>query len=200
MGQKQGRSKYENDDEDENEDEEKYTNKKSNDTPEDIEEKYTNKKSNDTPEDIEGKYKEIKEELNNLQLPFEKFKENYDFYKKNYEQLKKVNEIINNIKVANLYEETTFNVLKQIVEEESMKILPPYYSDQYMTVEQYKTVKQVMLLNAPLKPIYTKLNKWEDLFNLELPDDIIDKLNIYVKEKKTNFRTIFTSTKGRRSC
>ena len=41
-----------------------------------------------------------------------------------------------------------------------------------------------MLLNAPLKPIYAKLNKWEDLFNLELPDDIIDKLNIYVKEKK----------------
>ena len=162
MGQKQGRSKYEDDYEDENEDEEKYT----------------NKKSNDTPKDIEGKYKEIKEELNNLQLPFEKFKENYDFYKKNYEQLKKVNEIINNIKVANLYEETTFNVLKQIVEEESMKILPPDYS------EQYKTVKQVMLLNAPLKPIYTKLNKWEDLFNLELPDDIIDKLNIYAKEKK----------------
>ena len=178
MGQKQGRSKYEDNYGDENEDEEKYT----------------NKKSNDTPEDIEGKYKEIKEELNNLQLPFEKFKENYDFYKKNYEQLKKVNEIINNIKVANLYEETTFNVLKQIVEEESMKILPPYYS------EQYKTVQQVMLLNAPLKPIYAKLNKWEDLFNLELPDDIIDKLNIYVKEKKTNFRTIFTSTKGRRSC
>ena len=178
MGQKQGRSKYEDDYEDEDEDEEKYT----------------NKKSNDTPKDIEEKYKEIKEELNNLQLPFEKFKENYDFYKKNYEQLKKVNEIINNIKVANLYEETTFNVLKQIVEEESMKILPPYYS------EQYKTVKQVMLLNAPLKPIYAKLNKWEDLFNLELPDDIIDKLNIYVKEKKTNFRTIFTSTKGRRSC
>ena len=185
MGQKQGRSKYEDDYEDENEDEEKYTNEKSNDTPEDIEEKYTNKKSNDTPKDIEEKYKEIKEELNNLQLPFEKFKENYDFYKKNYEQLKKVNEIINNIKVANLYEETTFNVLKQIVEEESMKILPPYYS------EQYKTVKQVMLLNAPLKPIYAKLNpiyaklnKWEDLFNLELPDDIIDKLNIYVKEKK----------------
>ena len=57
MGQKQGRSKYENDDEDENEDEEKYT----------------NKKSNDTPKDIEGKYKEIKEELNNFQLPFEKF-------------------------------------------------------------------------------------------------------------------------------
>ena len=160
MGQKQARTKYEDDDEDEDE------------------EKYTNEKSNDTPEDIEGKYKEIKEELNNLQLPFEKFKENYDFYKKNYEQLKKVNEIINNIKVANLYEETTFNVLKQIVEEESMKILPPYYS------EQYKTVKQVMLLNAPLKPIYAKLNKWEDLFNLELPDDIIDKLNIYVKEKK----------------
>ena len=148
MGQKQGRSKYEDDYEDENEDEEKYT----------------NKKSNDTPEDIEGKYKEIKEELNNLQLP--------------YEQLKKVNEIINNIKVANLYEETTFNVLKQIVDEESMKILPPDYS------EQYKTVKQVMLLNAPLKPIYAKLNKWEDLFNLELPDDIIDKLNIYAKEKK----------------
>ena len=160
MGQKQARTKYEDDDEDEDE------------------EKYTNEKSNDTPEDIEGKYKEIKEELNNLQLPFEKFKENYDFYEKNYEQLKKVNEIINNIKVANLYEETTFNVLKQIVEEESMKILPPYYS------EQYKTVKQVMLLNAPLKPIYAKLNKWEDLFNLELPDDIIDKLNIYVKEKK----------------
>ena len=178
MGQKQARSKYEDDYEDEDEDEEKYT----------------NKKSNDTPKDIEEKYKEIKEELNNLQLPFEKFKENYDFYKKNYEQLKKVNEIINNIKVANLYEETTFNVLKQIVEEESMKILPPYYS------EQYKTVKQVMLLNAPLKPIYAKLNKWEDLFNLELPDDIIDKLNIYAKEKKTNFRTIFTSTKGRRSC
>jgi hypothetical protein len=173
MGQKQGGSKYEDDDEDE--DEEKYTNKKSNDTPKDIEEKY---KEINTPEDIEGKYKEIKEELNNLQLPFEKFKENYDFYKKNYEQLKKVNEIINNIKVANLYEETTFNVLKQIVEEESMKILPPDYS------EQYKTVKQVMLLNAPLKPIYAKLNKWEDLFNLELPDDIIDKLNIYVKEKK----------------
>ena len=179
MGQKQGRSKYEDNYGDENEDEEKYT----------------NKKSNDTPKDIEEKYKEIKEELNNLQLPFEKFKENYDFYKKNYEQLKKVNEIINNIKVANLYEETTFNVLKQIVEEESMKILPPDYS------EQYKTVKQVMLLNAPLKPIYAKLNKWEDLFNLELPDDIIDKLNIYAKEKKkTNFRTIFTSTKGRRSC
>ena len=170
MGQKQGRSKYEDDYEDENEDEEKYT----------------NKKSNDTPKDIEEKYQEIKEELNNLQLPFEKFKENYDFYKKNYEQLKKVNEIINNIKVANLYEETTFNVLKQIVEEESMKILPPdySYSDQYKTVEQYKTVKQVMLLNAPLKPIYARLNKWEDLFNLELPDDIIDKLNIYVKEKK----------------
>ena len=80
--------------------------------------------------------------------------------------------------MANLYEETTFNVLKQIVEEESMKILPQDFS------EQYKTVKQVMLLNAPLKPIYAKLNKWEDLFNLELPDDIIDKLNIYVKEKK----------------
>ena len=185
MGQKQGRSKYEDDYEDEDEDEEKYT----------------NKKSNDTPKDIEGKYKEIKEELNNFQLPFEKFKENYDFYEKNYEQLKKVNEIINNIKVANLYEETTFNVLKQIVDEESMKILPQDYSDQYMTVEQYKTVKQVMLLNAPLKPIYARLNKWEDLFNLELPDDIIDKLNIYAKEnKKTNFRTIFTSTKGRRSC
>ena len=86
--------------------------------------------------------------------------------------------------MANLYEETTFNVLKQIVDEESMKILPQDYSDQYKTVEQYKTVKQVMLLNAPLKPIYAKLNKWEDLFNLELPDDIIDKLNIYVKEKK----------------
>ena len=57
-----------------------------------------------------------------------------------------------------------------------------------------------MLLNAPLKPIYANLNKWEDLFNLELPDDIIDKLNIYVKEKKTIFRAIFTSTKGRRSC
>ena len=47
MGQKQGRSKYEDNYGDENEDEEKYT----------------NKKSNDTPEDIEGKYKEIKEEL-----------------------------------------------------------------------------------------------------------------------------------------
>ena len=159
MGQKQGRSKYEDIDEDEDE------------------EKYTNKKSNDTPKDIEGKYKEIKEELNNLQLPFEKFKENYDFYKTNYEKLKKVNEIINNIKKANLYEETTFNILRQIVPEEDLKILPPNYSYQHISRQKE------MVAQAPLKPKYEKLNKWEDLFNLEISDNIIDKLKFYVQSK-----------------
>ena len=128
-------------------------------------------------ENIEGECQEIKEELNDLQLSFEKFKENYDFYKTNYEKLKKVNEIINNLKKANLYKESTFFVLKGIIPEEDMKILPPSYS------YQYTSRQKEMLFNAPLKPLYEKLNKWEDLFNLELSDNIIDKLNSYVQSK-----------------
>ena len=128
-------------------------------------------------EDVEEKYQEIKKELNNLQLPFEKFKENYDFYKTNYEKLKKVNEIINNIKKANLYEETTFNILRQIVPEEDLKILPPNYSYQHISRQKE------MVAQAPLKPKYEKLNKWEDLFNLEISDNIIDKLKSYVQSK-----------------
>ena len=69
----------------------------------------------------------IKTDLNQMNLSIEEVKEKFDFYKNNYDKLLKINRIITNIKIANLYDSSPQNILFKIVPLSEIKTDNPKY-------------------------------------------------------------------------
>ena len=116
----------------------------------------------------------IKTDLNQMNLSIEEVKEKFDFYKNNYDKLLKINKIITNIKIANLYDSSPQNILFKIVPLSEIKTDNPKYGPL-----EKKTIE--LLGEYTVLPEYTLPPTWEDLFKLQSSDIAIDKLFIQSK-------------------
>ena len=116
----------------------------------------------------------IKTDLNQMNLSIEEVKEKFDFYKNNYDKLLKINKIITNIKIANLYDSSPQNILFKIVPLSEIKTDNPKYGPL-----EKKTIE--LLGEYIVLPEYTLPPTWEDLFKLQSSDIAIDKLFIQSK-------------------
>ena len=188
MGQKQQRSEYHYSDYSDNKYEKKkaddddysgnkYNNKKEDD---DHSDKKSEKKKADDDENIDSNneeeeddlytYEYIKKKLRHMNLTEQEVEDNYDFYKTNFEKLEKINKLITNVKVSNLYDLTPFQMLEKIFPKNELKNLPSDYDS--------SENKEEIWNEAPINPEYVVPSKWEDLFDLEISDKAIDKLYI----------------------
>ena len=189
MGQKQQRSEYHYSDYSDNKYEKKkaddddysgnkYNNKKEDDDHSD--KKSEKKKADDDDENIDSNneeeeddlytYEYIKKKLRHMNLTEQEVEDNYDFYKTNFEKLEKINKLITNVKVSNLYDLTPFQMLEKIFPKNELKNLPSDYDS--------SENKEEIWNEAPINPEYVVPSKWEDLFDLEISDKAIDKLYI----------------------
>ena len=189
MGQKQQRSEYHYSDYSDNKYEKKkaddddysgnkYNNKKEDDDHSD--KKSEKKKADDDDENIDSNneeeeddlytYEYIKKKLRHMNLTEREVEDNCDFYKTNFEKLEKINKLITNVKVSNLYDLTPFQMLEKIFQKNELKNLP---SDNDSSEN-----KEEIWNEAPINPEYVVPSKWEDLFDLEISDKAIDKLYI----------------------
>ena len=105
-----------------------------------------------------------------MNLTEQEVEDNYDFYKTNFEKLEKINKLITNVKVSNLYDLTPFQMLEKIFPKNELKNLPSDYDS--------SENKEEIWNEAPINPEYVVPSKWEDLFDLEISDKAIDKLYI----------------------
>ena len=174
MGQKQ--HSYEDDYSDNKYSEEKEdNNEKENKNDKDSDNNNNNEEDDNNSEEYYS-YDNIIKNLNHMNLTEQKVKDNYEFYKLNYEKLIKINKIITNVKIANLYNITPFEMLAKLVPEEELKNLPPEYDT--------SDNKKEIFNEAPINPEYVVPSKWEGLFDLEISDKVIDKLYIALQIKK----------------
>ena len=72
-------------------------------------------------------YEYIKKKLRHMNLTEQEVEDNYDFYKTNLEKFEKINKIITNVKVSNLYDLTPFQILEKILPKNELKNLPSDY-------------------------------------------------------------------------
>ena len=114
MGQKQQRSEYHYSDN-------KYEKKKVDDDDKDFD------SNNEEEADDLYTYEYIKKKLRHMNLTEQEVEDNYDFYKTNLEKLEKINKIITNVKVSNLYDLTPFQILEKILPKNELKNLPSDY-------------------------------------------------------------------------
>ena len=105
-----------------------------------------------------------------MNLTEQEVEDNYDFYKTNLEKLEKINKLITNVKVSNLYDLTPFQMLEKIFPKNELKNLPSDYDS--------SENKEEIWNEAPINPEYVVPSKQEDLFDLEISDKAIDKLYI----------------------
>ena len=136
----------------------------------------SNEEDDNSSEDDYYSYENLVKKLKHMNLSEQDIEDNYDFYKANYVKLIKVNTIINDIKLANLYNLTPFEMLTKLVPESELKNIPPEYNSSDNKKEIYD--------KATINPDYVVPNKWEDLFNLEISDKAIDKLYIASRVQK----------------
>jgi len=144
MGQKQQRSgnhysdnKYEKKKADDDDYSGNKYNKKKKDDDDHSDNKYGKKKVDDDDKDFDSNnekeeddlytYEYIKKKLRHMNLTEQEVEDNYDFYKTNLEKLEKINKIITNVKVSNLYNLTPFQILEKILPKNELKNLPSDY-------------------------------------------------------------------------
>ena len=176
MGQKQHKAKrhhsYSEEEEEKEEEKEEKKEKKKESINEkeknDIDNENNNKEDDNTSEDYT--YENIIKALKHMNLSEQEVEDNYDFYITNYEKFKKINKIINNVKIAKLYNLTPFEILAKLVPENKLKNLPSDYDS--------SENKKEIFNESPINPEYVLPSKWEDLFDLEISDKALDKLYI----------------------
>ena len=175
MGQKQHSSEnyyykreYKEEEENNNEQDNNENNNKNNNENNNNENNNENNKDDDNYSEDNYSYEEIIKNLNHMYLSEQEVEDNYDFYKTNYEKLLKINRIIANVKMTNLYNLTPFEMLAKIVPKNELKILPSEYES--------SDNNEKIFDKAPINPEYVLPTKWEDLFNLKISDKAIDKL------------------------
>ena len=106
---------------------------------------------------IEDEYKKMTKELKHMNIDFDEFDFNHDFYQENFRKLKKINKIIDNLKISNLYNLTPLELLSKLVPE-----------------NEFKNIQPIKILP----------NKWEDLFKLDISDETLNRLYISSKIQK----------------
>ena len=112
-------------------------NKKKEDDDDHSDNKYEKKKVDDDDKDFDSNneeeeddlytYEYIKKKLRHMNLTEQEVEDNYDFYKTNLEKLEKINKIITNVKVSNLYNLTPFQIVEKILPKNELKNLPSDY-------------------------------------------------------------------------
>ena len=116
---------------------------------------------------IEDEYQKKIKELKYMNIDFEEFDYNYNFYHENYPKLKKINKIIQNLKISKLYNLTPLELLLKIVPENELNNLQSEND-----------------FSNKINPIYILKDKWEDLIKLEISDKILNRLFISSKIQK----------------
>ena len=118
------------------------------------------------------------EKLKIMNLSEEDIEDNLWFYYKNCEKLIKINDMINNIDSSNLNKLSPQEVLAKIVPESELKII-----DSNKASDNDEEKNEINDLNS-IKSEYVLPPKWEDLFELEISDKVLDKLYIYSQIQK----------------
>ena len=190
MGQKQQRAEYQYSDnkyEEKEEDNDDYSDNKYEKKKADDEDKNIDNNNNEEEEDDDlYTYEDIKKKLRHMNLTEQEVEDNYDFYKTNLEKLEKINKIITNVKVSNLYNLNPFQMLEKILPKDELKNLPSDYDS--------SDNKEEIWNEAPINPEYVVPSNWEDLFDLEISDKAIDKL--YIASEIQKLAKNFTEWKG----
>ena len=141
----------------------------------------------------DNKIKEMLQSLTHLKVTAKQIKDNLEYYSSNFDQLKKINEIIENIKRLNLYELNPNEAYKKLTGDNPSKpVYPLHWEDLFeLKVDKwYINILYASVKNYVKKKLSEKERKQEQEFNRARYEEIMKDSN---EEKKTKYLISFVN-------